>query len=138
MKDNAQTKEGWHVIDAKSATLGRIATQAASLLLGKHLPNTRRESVADTRVILINSDELKVTGNKLKQKTYAWHSRYPGGLKQRTLEEQMRRDSKKVLRDAVSGMLPKNGLRKERLRHLFIYEGSKHPHMAQTNTSQEK
>ncbi len=122
----------WHVIDAKTATLGRIATQAASLLLGKHLTNSQKHVASPVRVVIINSDKLKVTGQKMKQKMYRHYSGYAGGLKERSLENQMKRDSRFVIREAVSGMLPKNNLRAVRMRNLYVYPGAEHPHMAQT------
>ena len=122
----------WHVIDAKSATLGRIATQAAYFLLGKHLTSSKKHIASPVRVIVINSDSLKVTGKKMKQKMYRRYSGYVGGLKERTLETQMGKDSRFVIREAISGMLPKNNLRAVRLRNLYVYEGAEHPHMAQT------
>ncbi len=124
----------WHLIDATSAPLGRIATEIASLLLGKHLTGSAKHIVAPVRVVVINADSLVVTGKKKEQKMYRKYSGYPGGLRERTLEEQMNRDSSFVIRQAVSGMLPKNNLRDDRLHNLYIYPGAEHPHMAQINT----
>lgn len=127
-------KAQWHVIDAKSNTLGRLATHIASILLGKHLTGSAKHTVAPDHVIVINSDSLVVTGKKRDQKMYRRYTGYSGGLRERTLEEQMGRDSSFVIREAVSGMLPKNNLRNDRLANLHIYPTETHPHMPQTNT----
>ncbi len=124
-------KQEWHVLYAKSETLGRLSTKAASLLLGKHRLDSARNTVAPVAVVVINTDNLKVTGKKMDQKVYYRHSGYPGGLKQRTLKEQMEKDSRVVVHTAVSGMLPKNNLRARRLRNLLTYTGTDHPHKAQ-------
>ncbi|HSX24419.1 MAG TPA: 50S ribosomal protein L13 [Candidatus Andersenbacteria bacterium] len=133
MKKEPQKAE-WHLIDATSAPLGRIATQIASLLLGKHLTGSAKHTVAPVHIVVINADSLVVTGKKKEQKMYRKYSGYPGGLRERTLTEQMNRDSSFVIRQAVSGMLPKNNLRDDRLHNLHIYPGAEHPHMAQINT----
>jgi large subunit ribosomal protein L13 len=122
----------WHVIDAESATLGRIATQAASLLIGKHRTDTLKHVVPPVHVVIINSDKLKVTGKKMDQKMYRRYTGYPGGLRERTLKEQMGRDSTFVIQEAISGMLPKNNLRARRMNCLHVYPTAEHPHMPQT------
>lgn len=122
----------WHVLDATSDTLGRIATKAASLLLGKHRTDSANNKVAPVHVVVINSDHLKVTGKKKEQKMYRRYSGYPGGLHERTMKEQMNRDSRFIIEEAVSGMLPKNNLRRERMKQLHVYTTAEHPHMPQT------
>lgn len=122
----------WHILDATSDTLGRIATQAAGLLLGKHRTDSAKNKVAPVHVVVINSDSLKVTGKKKDQKMYRRYSGYPGGLHERTLKEQMIRDSRFVIEEAISGMLPKNNLRAVRIRQLHVYPTADHPHMPQT------
>lgn len=122
----------WHVLDATTDTLGRIATQAASLILGKHRTDSAKNKAAPVHVVVINSDSLKVTGKKKDQKMYRRYSGYPGGLHERTLKEQMIRDSRFVIEEAVSGMLPKNNLRAVRIRQLHVYPTADHPHMPQT------
>ncbi len=124
----------WHILDASTKPLGRIATEAAHLLMGKHLPNYRANVVAPVYVVIINTDKLILTGNKMDQKEYHTYSGYSGGLKTRTAGEQMSRDSRVVVEKAVSGMLPKNLLRDDCMRHLKLYAGAEHPHIAQTNT----
>lgn len=122
----------WYVLDATSDTLGRIATRAASLLLGKHRTDWATNKVAPVHVVVINSDQIKVTGKKKEQKMYRRYSGYPGGLHERTLKQQMIRDSRFVIEEAVSGMLPKNILRAKRIKQLHVYPTEKHPHMPQT------
>lgn len=121
----------WHILDARSMPLGRLATQAAHLLLGKHRLDFAPHKVAPVNVIVINSNDLKVTGEKMSQKMYRHYTGYPGGLRQRSLGEQMKRDSRVVIHSAVSGMLPKNSLRDRRLLNLKVYTGSEHPHTNQ-------
>lgn len=118
----------WHHIDAKDQVLGRIATSAASLLLGKHRTDSREHTAAPVFVVITNTDKVHVTGKKREQKMYRSHSKYPGSLKERTLGEQMRRDSTFVVRQAVAGMLPKNNLRAQRLLQLKLYAGPENPH----------
>lgn len=121
----------WHVLDASSATLGRLATKIASLLLAKHRTDSEKHVAAPVRVIITNSDGLKVTGKKKEQKMYRKYSGYSGGLRERTLKEQMGKDSRFIIEQAVFGMLPKNRLRASRMRNLYIYPTAEHPHMAQ-------
>jgi large subunit ribosomal protein L13 len=107
-----------HVIDATGKVLGRLATQIAILLRGKHKPNFNPSKDMGDIVVVKNVDKMKFTGKKLKKKLYRWHSGYPGGLKERTLEQMLQKDPKKVLRLAVLGMLPKNRLRKRMIKRL--------------------
>jgi large subunit ribosomal protein L13 len=121
----------WFVVDAKDQTLGRLATQIATLLRGKHKPiYTPHMDVGDF-VIVVNADKIRVTGNKLDQKIYYRHSGYPGGIKSRTLRELLDRYPDRVIRLAVRGMLPKNRLGRATIKKLKIYAGDKHPHQAQ-------
>jgi large subunit ribosomal protein L13 len=121
----------WYVIDASEAPLGRIATVAATLLTGKGKPMFTQHIDTGDYVIIINTDQLVVTGKKLQDKMYYRHSNYPGGLTETTLAEQMTKDSTKVFEHAIRGMLPVNKLRKARLERLKIYAGSEHNHEAQ-------
>lgn len=130
-----QSTGEWHVLDASELPLGRLATKAATLLMGKHRVDFARHTVAPVHVVVINTDLVRVTGKKLDQKFYRHYSGYPGGLKERSLKDQLQRDSRVVVTEAVAGMLPKNNLRKEMLRQLKLYPGAEHPHMAQTSTS---
>lgn len=125
------TTNEWHILDAKGKVLGRLATQAAALLLGKHRTDSAKHVIAPVYVVVTNAAEVAVTGQKEKQKLYRWHSGYPGHLKERSLEEQRARDPRRIIELAVNGMLPKNGLRKRRMRHLKVYAGAEHPHQPQ-------
>ncbi|MEP0764014.1 MAG: 50S ribosomal protein L13 [Chloroflexota bacterium] len=121
----------WFVIDAKDQTLGRLATQVAVLLRGKHKPIYAPHMDVGDFVIIINADKIRVTGDKLDQKVYYHHSGYPGGIKSRTLREQLNRYPDRVIRSAVRGMLPKNSLGRAMIKKLKVYAGDKHPHQAQ-------
>ena len=121
----------WHVIDAGGRPLGRVASEAARLLLGKHKPDYEPHLPMGDYVIVINAAGVELTGNKAQQKIYYRHSGYPGNLRQRTFEEQMERDPRKVLERAIRGMLPHTRLGRELFRHLRVYSGSDHPHEAQ-------
>lgn len=124
----AEVTRSWYVIDASDAPLGRISTVAASLLIGKGKPTVTAHVDGGDFVVIINSENLKITGNKLLGKKYYQHSLYPGGLKEASLEEKMAKDSTEVIYKAVRGMLPVNKLRDGRLQRLKIYTGSEHPH----------
>ena len=121
----------WHHLDAQGKVLGRIATQTATWLMGKHLTSWRTYQTANVYVVMTNSDLVAVTGQKEERKIYRHNAGYPGGIRERSLREQRRRDSRVIIRQAIEGMLPKNNLRDKRLRHLKIYRGSEHPHQAQ-------
>jgi large subunit ribosomal protein L13 len=121
----------WYVVDASEAPLGRVATQVATLLTGKGKPTFTKHIDCGDYVVVINADKVQVTGNKLDTKSYYRHSGYPGGLKERTMREQMEQDSTKVVFAAVRGMLPVNKLRDGRLDRLKIYAGAEHNHEAQ-------
>lgn len=118
----------WHLYDLKSRILGRAATEIAKLLIGKHKVTYTPHIDEGDFVVAINSDRIEVTGKKLENKKYQRHSGYPGGFKEETLKEKMKRDSTKVIEHAVKGMLPKNKLQTPRLRRLKIYPGIQHPH----------
>ena len=124
-------ERNWVVIDAEGKTLGRLATQIADLLRGKRKPTyTPHVDVGDF-VVVVNAEKIAVTGNKLEQKRYWRHSGYPGGIRSRTLAEQLERRPEDVIRKAVKGMLPRNRLARAQLRKLKIYAGPEHPHAAQ-------
>ena len=127
----ANVTRSWYVLDASELPLGRVATRAASLLLGKAKPSITAHVDGGDYVIVINSDKLKVTGAKLTDKTYCRHSSYPGGLKTASLEEKIAKDSTTVIVHPVRGMLPENKLRDDRLNRLKVYTGSEHQHEAQ-------
>jgi len=121
----------WFVIDASEAPLGRLSTKIAVLLTGKEKPSFTKHIDCGDFVVVINSDKLVVTGNKMQDKKYYRHSQYPGSLKEASLAEKMAKDSTDVIVLAVKGMLPKNKLMDERLSRLKVYSGSDHKHDAQ-------
>jgi large subunit ribosomal protein L13 len=121
----------WYLIDAEGKTLGRLATQIADTLRGKRKPQYTPHVDTGDFVIVVNAEKIHVTGNKLDQKRYYRHSGYPGGLRSRTLREQLDRRPTEVLRVAVKGMLPKNRLARQQITKLKIYAGPEHPHEAQ-------
>lgn len=121
----------WYVIDASDATLGRIATQVATLLTGKGKPMYTAHIDTGDFVIVVNTDNLVVTGNKLEDKMYYRHSGFPGGLTETQLKDKMIKDSTEVIFKAVRGMLPVNKLRDGRLERLKLYAGTEHKHEAQ-------
>lgn len=126
----ADVKRQWIIIDASSATLGRVASQVADLLTGKNKPYFTHHIDCGDYVIVINSDQLKVTGDKLQSKFYYRHSGFPGGIKQIDLKSKMESDSTSVILNAVRGMLPVNKLRPNRLARLKIYKDDQHNHSA--------
>ena len=121
----------WYLVDAEGKTLGRLATQIADTLRGKRKPQYTPHVDTGDFVIVVNAEKIQVTGNKLDQKRYYRHSGYPGGLRSRTLREQLERRPTEVLRKAVKGMLPRNRLARAQLTKLKIYAGPDHPHEAQ-------
>ena len=121
----------WYLVDAEGKTLGRLATQIADTLRGKRKPQFTPHVDTGDFVIVVNPEKIQVTGNKLDQKRYYRHSGYPGGLRSRTLREQLDRRPTEVLRVAVKGMLPKNRLARQQITKLKIYAGPEHPHEAQ-------
>ncbi len=121
----------WHVIDAGGRPLGRVASEVAQLLLGKHKPTFEPHLPMGDHVIIVNAKDVVLTGRKAEQKVYRRHSGYPGALRSRSFEEQMQRDPRRVLEKAVQGMLPHNAHGRELYRHLKVYAGGEHPHDAQ-------
>jgi large subunit ribosomal protein L13 len=121
----------WYVVDAEGQTLGRLATRIADVLRGKQKPQYTPHIDTGDFVVVVNAEKIHVTGKKLDQKMYHRHSGYPGGLRSRTLREQLERRPTEVLRKAVKGMLPRNRLASAQLTKLKIYAGPEHPHAAQ-------
>jgi large subunit ribosomal protein L13 len=121
----------WVIVDATGQTLGRLATQIADVLRGKRKPEYTPHIDTGDFVIVINAERISVTGKKLTDKLYRRHSGYPGGLKTRTLQEQLDRRPEEVIRHAVKGMLPRNRLARRQITKLKIYAGPEHPHIAQ-------
>jgi large subunit ribosomal protein L13 len=121
----------WYVVDAEGQTLGRLATRIADTLRGKDHPQYTPHVDTGDFVIVVNAEKIAVTGKKLDQKLYYRHSGYPGGLRSRTLRQQLERQPTEVLRKAVKGMLPRSRLGRAQLTKLRIYAGPDHPHAAQ-------
>ncbi len=118
----------WYLVDAEGQTLGRLATRIADMLRGKGKPQFTPHVDTGDFIVVVNAEKINVTGNKLDQKRYYRHSGYPGGLRSRTLREQLERRPEEVLRVAVKGMLPKNRLARQQITKLKIYAGPEHPH----------
>jgi large subunit ribosomal protein L13 len=129
-KPDEITRE-WRVLDASDHVLGRLATEAARLLRGKHKPQFTPHLDTGDFVVVVNAEKVQVTGGKLDDKVYYRHSGKPGSLKSETLKERMEKYPERVIRDAVWGMLPKNRLGRKLLRKLKVYRGPDHPHEAQ-------
>ncbi len=121
----------WYVVDAKGKTVGRIATKIASILRGKGKPQFTPHADIGDFVVVINADKVNFTGKKWTQKTYYWHTPYPGGLKSITAEKLFKENPEEILKKAVWGMLPKNKMQKDLITRVKIYSGGEHPHQAQ-------
>jgi large subunit ribosomal protein L13 len=121
----------WYLVDAEGKTLGRLATRIADTLRGKDKPQYTPHVDTGDFVVVVNAEKIAVTGKKLDDKIYYRHSGYAGGLRRRTLREQLERRPTEVLRKAVKGMLPRNRLAAAQLRKLKVYTGPEHPHVAQ-------
>ncbi|HEC34302.1 MAG TPA: 50S ribosomal protein L13 [Chloroflexi bacterium] len=127
----SEVEREWFVVDAEGKTLGRLATEIARRLCGKHKPRYSPDADVGDYVIVINAEKVRVTGRKLEQKVYYRHSGYPGGLKEITLRQQLVKHPTRVIEHAVRGMLPKNTLGRRMFRKLKVYAGPNHPHQAQ-------
>ncbi|GBD11425.1 50S ribosomal protein L13 [bacterium HR23] len=121
----------WHLINAEGQVLGRLASRIARLLQGKHKPIYTPHLLTGDFVVVVNAAKVQVTGKKMRQKIYYFHSGYPGGLRAFTLEQMLQRDPERVLRLAVQRMLPKTRLGRKMLSRLKVYAGPAHPHQAQ-------
>jgi len=121
----------WWIVDAEGLTLGRLASQIAPILRGKHKPTYTPNLDTGDYVVVINCEKIAVTGNRLDDKVYYHHSHYPGGIKSITLREQLQKHPERVIEDAVKGMLPKNSLGRLMIKKLKIYVGAEHPHARQ-------
>ena len=124
-------KRDWYVVDATGLTLGRLATEIARRLRGKHKAEYTPHIDTGDYIVVVNAEKVHVTGNKLKDKIYRHHSGYPGGVKSITLEKLLQKAPERVIENAVKGMLPKNSLGREMYRKLKVYAGSQHQHTAQ-------
>ncbi|MBC7234981.1 MAG: 50S ribosomal protein L13 [Chloroflexi bacterium] len=124
-------KRDWYVIDAEGKNLGRLASQIATILRGKHKPIYTPSMDVGDFVIVVNAAKIQVTGNKMREKKYYRHSLHPGGLSTRTLQEMLAKHPERVIRLAVRGMLPKTKLGRTLIRKLKVYADGSHPHQAQ-------
>ena len=120
----------WHHIDAEGKVLGRVASDIAKLIMGKHKPTFAPNQNVGDKVVVTNAGKVVITGNKAENKVYYRHTTYPGGIKSETYEKLLERRPTEVLRKAVYGMLPKNKLRDVRIKNLHIYASDTHPHGA--------
>lgn len=127
----SEISRDWVLVDANGQTLGRVASQIATLLLGKHKPGFTPGVEMGDFVVVINARHIHVTGNKLEDKIYYRHSGYPGGLKEIKLRDQLARHPDRVIRRAVWGMVPHNRLGRKLMKNLKVYAGAAHPHAAQ-------
>lgn len=123
-----EVQQEWFVVDATGKTLGRLATTIAETLTGKRKPQYAPHIDTGDYVVVLNCDKIAVTGNKMSQKKYYRHSGYPGGIRERTLEEQLKRHPEDVIRNAVKGMMPRNRMGRAQLTKLRIFQGETHPH----------
>ena len=128
----ADIERKWLIVDAEGQTLGRLATQIAVLLRGKHKPIYSPAVDCGDYVIVVNAEKIVVTGRRLEQKYYYRHSGYPGGLKQISLKDQLEKFPTRPIELAVKGMLPKNRLGRKMIKKLKVYAGTDHPHEAQS------
>jgi large subunit ribosomal protein L13 len=129
--NNETVENKWYVVDAADKVLGRLSTQIAMRLRGKHKPEYTPHADAGDYIVVINAAQIKVTGDKAESKIYYDHSGYPGGLKETTFEKMHEKDPTRIIERAVKGMLPKNPLGRAMLSKLKVYAGAEHPHIAQ-------
>ncbi|MCS6319784.1 MAG: 50S ribosomal protein L13 [Nitrospira sp.] len=127
----ADVKRKWFLVDADGKTLGRLAAKVATLLRGKHKPTFTPHVDTGDHVVIVNAEKIRLTGNKMEDKTYSYHTGYPGGIKTLTAEHIHKKDPTKLLTRAIEGMLPKNPLGNQMAKKLRVYAGSTHPHHAQ-------
>lgn len=127
----ALAQEKWYLVDARGQVLGRLASRVAGLLIGKHKPSWSPHLDCGDHVVVVNARHIRLTGRKLDQKVYRWHSGYPGGLKEVSARSLYQRKPEAMVREAIVGMLPKNKLHKRRARKLRVYANGEHLHQAQ-------
>jgi len=133
----SEIKRDWHVIDASDRVLGKLATEAAQLIMGKHKPTYTRHLDVGDYVVVTNANKIVLTGNKREQKVYHRHTGYPGGLKTVAFEKMIAEKPAWVIEHAVKGMLPKNRMGAAMLKKLKVYTGDAHPHRGQTEKAAE-
>ena len=125
---NNDIQRNWHLLDAKGKILGRLATEIATILMGKNKPSYLPYLDLGDNVVVINAKDVRLTGRKEKQKTYTSYSGYPGGLRIRSFGELKEKNPQEIMKHAVSGMLPKNRLARQMIKKLYIYPGEEHPY----------
>ena len=130
--NKATVKKDWIIVDANDQALGRVASQIASIIRGKHKPSYSPHVECGDNVIVINSDKVRLTGNKWNDKVYTTHTGFPGGQRFATPRELKAKSSTLIIEHAVRGMLPKNRIGRSLFNSLYVYEGAEHPHAAQT------
>ena len=128
---HSELNHDWFIVDASGKTLGRMATEIAHRLRGKHKPEYAPHMDNGDYVVVINAEKIKVTGNKAADKIYHSHSGYPGGIKSISFEKLLEKAPERTIQSAVKGMLPKNPLGRQMFKKLKVYSGSEHPHVAQ-------
>ncbi|WLR50995.1 50S ribosomal protein L13 [Bacillus tianshenii] len=131
MAKHNEVERKWFVVDAEGKTLGRLSTEVASILRGKHKPTYTPHVDTGDNVIIINAEKIELTGKKLSDKIYYRHSNHPGGLKSRTANEMRTKYPERMLEIAIKGMLPKGPLGRQMVKKLHVYAGNEHPHTAQ-------
>lgn len=130
----AEADKKWYVIDAKDLVVGRVATEIARLLKGKHNPKYTPNTDSGDFVVVVNAEKVRFTGKKWDDKDYFWHSNFTGGIKKRTAREQLEKHPELIIYEAVKGMLPKTTLGREQLTKLKVFVGETHTHEAQKPT----
>ena len=135
MQTNESIERKWYIVDATDLVLGRMATDVAVVLKGKHKPTFTPHIDGGDYVIIVNAEKVALTGSKWSKKMYYRHSGYAGGLKTRTATEMLAKQPQKIVEQAIRGMLPKGKLGDDMYRRLYVYVGSEHPHAAQQPVS---
>ena len=138
MEKEKNVDRQWHLFDAKGEVLGHFAAEVAKKLIGKGKTNFTPHINVGDKVVVINASKIEVTGGKEKKKKYFWHTGYPGGIRNLTFEQMMAKNPKKIISLAVKRMLPQNKLLKGRMKNLYVYEGSDHPHEGQLKGKETK
>lgn len=126
-----EIEKKWYIIDASEQILGRLASKTAMILRGKNKPTFTPHMDMGDHVIIINAENIKVSGQKADKKLYRWHTLFPGGLKERSYAQMSEKNPEKIIENAVKGMLPKTKLGRQQFLNLKVYTGSEHPHAAQ-------
>ncbi len=128
---NGEVPRNWYLVDAEGKTLGRLATEVARVLMGKHKPTYTPHVQTGDFVVVVNAEKVRLTGKKWSDKIYYHHSMYPGGLRKRTANEMRDKQPTRMIEKAVRGMLPKNRIGDKLIRKVKVYAGDRHPHQAQ-------